>query len=612
MAQPSSSPLAGRLGNAGTWLFRGSDKEEKTPTTVKGKGSQASRKSEEAKDPQNDDIDTNPDFKMLLHQIQRAESFEELKELCTSIELPPLELDEDLDICWKDFQFDAIAEGLLPADTKNTRYRALKTGADGNCLYRSASIFAFGDEGQHEEMRLRTLLELALNSRFYQEGEDIKEILLAEERQMHPNIGKSSAKLSDEQALETVLNRKIRSVFPDSGGNEIKKYFNAIIRPRQYDPSKEPLAFMWTHTKGGDASKFTPNHFVPLIPVSKILAGKPIFQESEQTKEFSSGLKGVKEVDLVADIIYGDPSVLDEVCLKLDYPVGKLPCKYWPHLAHNLGAKELTRMRFQQKSGYTPSVRMFAYLSATSPDLSVDKLKSNLRSIERDDLVSMLEEGSVKGSERLTALSQREPKTFHEICLRLDCGGVYNWQDIGEAIGISVDTLEKCERPGEYTDVALQIIHSRRPRLSVGEIKETIKKMDRGDVLEHLNVLPDNSTIQALLNNYEVLQEVTRLLDKETPETKNWKDFAQKFGLTKAECDYLCPVEYHSSTTKLMEYLSCAKPKLTIHSFIDALRKIDRMDVVEESLKKFFNHIDIDVIVNNIKLRQLSSGQTNE
>ena len=101
----------------------------------------------------------------------------------------------------------------------------------------------------------------------------------------------------------------------------------------------------------------------------------------------------------------------------------------------------------------------------------------------------------------------------------------------------------------------------------------------------------DNSTIQALLNNYEVLQEVTRLLDKETPETKNWKDFAQRFGLTKAECDYLCPVEYHSSTTKLMEYLSCAKPKLTIHSFIDALRKIDRMDVVEESLKKFFNHI---------------------
>lgn len=101
----------------------------------------------------------------------------------------------------------------------------------------------------------------------------------------------------------------------------------------------------------------------------------------------------------MAHIIYGDPSVLDEVCLKLDYPVGKVPCtgKYWPHLAHNLGAKEQTRLRFQQKSGYTPSVRMFAYLAATSPDFTVDKLKTNLGSIERDDLVSKLEKSSVKG-----------------------------------------------------------------------------------------------------------------------------------------------------------------------------------------------------------------------
>ena len=101
----------------------------------------------------------------------------------------------------------------------------------------------------------------------------------------------------------------------------------------------------------------------------------------------------------MADIIYGDPSVLDEVCLKLDYPVGNLPCtgKYWPHLAHNLGADEQTTLRFQQESGYTPSVRMFAYLAATSPDFTVDKLMSNLRSIKRNDLVSKLEKSSVKG-----------------------------------------------------------------------------------------------------------------------------------------------------------------------------------------------------------------------
>lgn len=92
----------------------------------------------------------------------------------------------------------------------------------------------------------------------------------------------------------------------------------------------------------------------------------------------------------------------------------------------------------------------------------------------------------------MTALSQRDPKTFHDICLRLDCIGVYRWQDIGVTLNISGDTLEKCERPGQYTDVVLQIIYTRRPQLSVREMKDTIKKMDRGDVLEQLNVLPGN------------------------------------------------------------------------------------------------------------------------
>ena len=223
--------------------------------------------------------------------------------MCASIKLPALKLDKEIDFFWNEPSFDAISEGLLPADTKETGYRALKTIADGNCLFRSASIFAFGNQHRHEEMRIRTVLELALNSEFYQKGFDVDKILLAEMREIYPKGGERRSKLSDEdvrrefesdvrnstacnswcgywhlQALGTVLGRKIRSVYPDSGSNEIRKYFNAIICPRQYDPSKKPLTFMWTHTSGGDASKFRPNHFVPLIPDSKKLAGTLFIQ----------------------------------------------------------------------------------------------------------------------------------------------------------------------------------------------------------------------------------------------------------------------------------------------------------------------------------------------
>ena len=243
---------------------------------------------------------SSPDFKPFLEKFKGAadKGFGELQQICDSIQLSSLKLDEEVDYCGNEFQFDAISEGLLPADTKETRYRALKTIADGNCLFRSASIFAFGNQHRHEEMRIRTVLELALNSEFYQKGNDVDKILLAEMREIYPKGDERRSKLSDEdvrrefesdvrnstacnswcgychlQALGTVLGRKIRSVYPDSGSNEIRKYFNAIICPRQYDPSKKPLTFMWTHTSGGDASKFRPNHFVPLIPDSKKLAG---------------------------------------------------------------------------------------------------------------------------------------------------------------------------------------------------------------------------------------------------------------------------------------------------------------------------------------------------
>jgi len=80
-------------------------------------------------------------------------------------------------------------------------------------------------------------------------------------------------------------------------------------------------------------------------------------------------------------------------------------------------------------------------------------------------------------------------------------------------------------------------------------------------------------------------------LDKETPDGKNWQDFAQKFGVAKEECDYLCPVKGESPTDLLMEYLSSAHPKLTLHTFMVALLQMGREDVVEESLKKFFDPI---------------------
>ena len=93
-------------------------------------------------------------------------------------------------------------------------------------------------------------------------------------------------------------------------------------------------------------------------------------------------------------------------------------------------------------------------------------------------------------------------------------------------------------------------------------------------------------------------------MEKETPQ--NWQVFAQKFGVSKEECDYLCPEDCHSPTEALMEYLSADKEDLTLQTFIEALLQIPREDVVN-SLKTFFNPFGeiflAFVLINQLKRR---------
>ena len=69
---------------------------------------------------------------------------------------------------------------------------------------------------------------------------------------------------------------------------------------------------------------------------------------------------------------------------------------------------------------------------------------------------------------------------------------MYNWQDLGTKIGISLEIFEKCKRPEDYADLALQIISTRQPYLSVGKMKDVLTEMGRRDVFDQLNKLPGN------------------------------------------------------------------------------------------------------------------------
>lgn len=92
------------------------------------------------------------------------------------------------------------------------------------------------------------------------------------------------------------------------------------------------------------------------------------------------------------------------------------------------------------------------------------------------------------------------------------------------------------------------------------------------------------STIQTLLEDLDVLEEVEALLDQKNA----WWRFGQNFGMERKELDSLTP-ECPESPTKLVMACVIGKyPQLTVKSFLEALVKLKRMDVIK-GLKNYFN-----------------------
>ena len=70
------------------------------------------------------------------------------------------------------------------------------------------------------------------------------------------------------------------------------------------------------------------------------------------------------------------------------------------------------------------------------------------------------------------------------------------------------------------------------------------------------------------------------MLDKETPGMKNWLHFARGLGVSNDKCDSLKPKGKPSPTRALMKYIVQVDPDLTVETFMDALEKMQRKDVV--------------------------------
>ena len=78
---------------------------------------------------------------------------------------------------------DELSNDLIPKDTitefkvkENKEVYCIKTRGDGNCMFRSVSVWLVGNQSLHPVLRLLTAIELYLNAEAYANNSKIRDI----------------------------------------------------------------------------------------------------------------------------------------------------------------------------------------------------------------------------------------------------------------------------------------------------------------------------------------------------------------------------------------------------------------------------------------------------
>ena len=198
------------------------------------------------------------------------------------------------------YEVDLRSIDLAPGDIPGDIRVPINVVADGNCLPRCGSVYAFGHEKLHPEIRVRIVMELALHQMIYldnnylQQGTalttDLKSNFAGYSDLYTPGIMLSDVIISrifEEEtkkcakpgaymgiwqlfALANVLKCNVMSAYPDFIKSPIRLDLHRLI-PTRFEASTEDVAYiLWTSTRDDmRPMNWIPNHFTPLLTVDE-------------------------------------------------------------------------------------------------------------------------------------------------------------------------------------------------------------------------------------------------------------------------------------------------------------------------------------------------------
>ena len=196
-----------------------------------------------------------------------------------------------------------MSRKLFPKDSF-VEATPVKCFGDGNCLFRAVSQILQGDENSHLELRIRVVIEMAMNIDLYCSNEHIiamnTNVQIADpvdilwhscidEKHMKGTVRESLksqlmewvkngcfSSLWQIYAIANVLLKPVATLYPHVFSVGLPRYlYHAILKPWLLHEEVPPLLIMWTHTQNTSIWHWQPNHFVPCLQPATFPETKP-------------------------------------------------------------------------------------------------------------------------------------------------------------------------------------------------------------------------------------------------------------------------------------------------------------------------------------------------
>ncbi|WAR25842.1 LOW QUALITY PROTEIN: VRTN-like protein, partial [Mya arenaria] len=392
----------------------------------------------------------------LYEKVVGCSTYEALKHSVIQMEIPPLpRLPDNM----KDL-------GLFPS----TVY------GDGNCLPRCASLFVYGSEEHHLEMRARIVCDLVKHEDKYLDNQYLREGADTDGR---TNIAKMFAMFSEhfynEQltdlaiqrifraeimnicnsgrymgiwqvaALANFLNRQVVSVYPMYGGQTIRNFLHRTFEPeveKKEMTNSDKVFIMWSNLNGPNiaAKEWRPNHFVPLLFTStdKQNDGTLLVEDSEEEMSPLIEYDDDDSSDLIFNSIFLDHIIEGQEHISEEVYRLFMCCEYHFHSINTDNIRQADQSHVTESKIWDNNMDITSDVDQICADNPVHENTDNKKQADQSHVTeTKIEVNNMDITSDVDQICADNP--VHEACITDD-----NQQIHHEVVSLSTNDTNKC------------------------------------------------------------------------------------------------------------------------------------------------------------------------